>query len=254
MTATATALPIRHVEHCMGTVFSFRIETPGVPRAVLDEVVAWLHHVDRTFSTYRPDSVISRINAGTLVRADSPREVQDVLAACDRARDATDGYFDAYYDRPTLDPSGYVKGWAVQGASDRLRAAGSTNHCVNGGGDVACVGRAEPDRLWRVGIADPHRPGQLLHTLTGEGPLAVATSGLAERGAHIVDPHFATAATDLAAVTVVADDLVRADVCATAAVAMGPGRCRQWLAAQDGVRAVIVHADASVATVGFPDS
>ena len=41
-----------------------------------------------------------------------------------------------------------------------------------------------------------------------------------------------------------------ADVAATAAVAMGPGRARDWLAAR-GARAVIVYEDGRVETVGL---
>lgn len=44
----------RHVEHCMGTVFSFDIRPPGVDASVIAEAVKWLHWVDRTFSTYKP--------------------------------------------------------------------------------------------------------------------------------------------------------------------------------------------------------
>ena len=47
----------------------------------------------------------------------------------------TRGYFSSMY-AGRLDPSGLVKGWAVQRASDLLVAAGSRRHCVNGGGDM----------------------------------------------------------------------------------------------------------------------
>ena len=234
-------VPLRHVEKCMGTVFSFHLATPGLHRGVLLPVLAWLHDMDELFSTYRPDSAISRMNAGALREADADDEVRHVLAECDRYRVLTDGYFDARADG-RLDPSGYVKGWAIQTASDMLHAAGSTDHCVNGGGDVACVGRPAGDRPWRIGVADPHRPGDILRTVTGDGPIAVATSGLAERGAHIVDPHTRRPATGLASVTVVTMDLLAADVYATAAVAMGPERGADWLGRQPGVLATLVTA------------
>ena len=67
-----------------------------------------------------------------------------------------------------FDPSGYVKGWAIERAARILTTAGSASHLVNGGGDVQCVG-GRPDAAtspagvppWRVGIADPLRPGRL---------------------------------------------------------------------------------------------
>ena len=39
-TPTEIRLPRRHVEHCMGTVFSIDVRSPGVDAAAIDEVVA----------------------------------------------------------------------------------------------------------------------------------------------------------------------------------------------------------------------
>ena len=80
-------------------------------------------------------------------------------------------------------------------------------------------------RAWTVGIAHPHRAGVLLDTLTLTAG-AVATSGTAERGEHIWDPVHRRPARGLAAATVAARDIVRADVLATAAVARGVGAAR----------------------------
>jgi FAD:protein FMN transferase len=248
--AGPTALPVTHVEACMGTMFSFRIAAPGIDRPTLDAALRWLHAMDAMFSTYRSDSEISRINAGTLRLPDAAREVRNVLADCERLRSDTDGFFDARPAGTRLDPSGYVKGWAIQHVADLLARAGSVNHCVNGGGDVVCAGRPQPGRGWRVGIADPFRRHALLTTVEATGPIAVATSGLAERGAHIFDPHTGRPVTEIVSVTVVAADLVTADVCATAAAAMGLDRAGKWLANRSDVRAVVVSASAQVSYVG----
>ena len=240
---TAAALPVRHVEHCMGTVFSFDVRSPGVDWADFERVLRWLHETDARFSTYRADSEISRIAAGTLPVAEAHTDVRTLLAACREMQGVTGGYFSAYA-AGRLDPSGYVKGWAIGVADEMLRAAGSVNHCVNGGGDVSCSGAPVPSRGWRVGIADPSLPGRLLHSVAARGPLAVATSGSAERGAHIVDPHTGQRPSDLLAVTVVSSDIVRADVYATAAVAMGAAG-EQWLRCAD-VEAIVVDADGGV--------
>ena len=241
--ADPTAMPVSHVERCMGTVFSFRVPSPGVGRHALDDAVTWLHAMDAVFSTYRPDSEISRLDAGTLRLADASPVVREVLTACEGFRIDTDGFFDARADGRTLDPSGYVKGWAIARVADLLAAAGSVNHCVNGGGDVACAGRPAPGRGWRIGGSDPFHRGRLLDVVEGTGPVAIATSGLAERGAHIVDPHTRRRVTGLASVTVVAADLCTADVYATAATAMGEERAVDWLGARPSVRALVVAAD-----------
>jgi thiamine biosynthesis lipoprotein len=81
---------------------------------------------------------------------------------------------------------------------------------------------------------------------------AVATSGTAERGAHVIDPHTGRAALDLASVTVVGPELVTTDVYATAALAMGSGAAA-WLSGLEGYEAFVVGADAGTwHTPGFP--
>lgn len=229
----------------MGTVFSFDIRGSGVASSELRAVLDWLHETDARFSTYRPDSEISRIADGFLDVADAHPDVTAVLAECDVLEIETNGYFSARASG-RLDPSGYVKGWAVHTASEMLAATGSTAHCVNGGGDIACYGRPSADREWRLGIADPLHPGGLVRTVIGAGPLGIATSGTAERGAHVIDPHTGTRPDALASVTVVADDVVRADVRATAAMAMGEEGVA-WLAALHDVRSIVVRRDGTVA-------
>jgi FAD:protein FMN transferase len=119
----------------MGTVFSFDVREPGVPECVLDEAAALLSAIDGTFSTYRKGSEVSRLARGELGIESCSPEVRFVLAECERYRLLTGGYFSACA-AGALDPSGYVKGWAIERVSDLLRRAGSTRHCVNGGGDV----------------------------------------------------------------------------------------------------------------------
>jgi FAD:protein FMN transferase len=200
--------------------------------------------VDALFSTFRPDSEISRLNRGELdVRRSHPL-VREVIGLCAEARRRTDGYFDAR--RPGFrggwyDPSGLVKGWAVERAG-ALLAARLPGHdwYVNAGGDVA-LHVADPDRpAWRVGIEDPRDRTRVLGVLALRSG-GVATSGLAARGAHIVDPHTGRPATAVVAATVVGPSLRWADVCATAAVARGRDAAG-WLATQ-GVEGLLVTSD-----------
>jgi FAD:protein FMN transferase len=243
-----TATIARHVEHCMGTVFSFDVRTPGVDGAVFADIVRFLHDVDERFSTYRPDSEISRVSRGELAVGQCHRDVVEILDRCAELEDETGGYFSAYADG-TLDPSGLVKGWAIERASDLLVAAGSTSHCVNGGGDVQCVGESAPGVPWRVGIANPHRVGEILTVVAGRD-IAVATSGTAERGAHILDPHTRRAPSGLASVTVVGRRLSDVDPYATAAFAMGL-RARGWIDGLAGHWGFGVNDDGTTWTAGF---
>jgi FAD:protein FMN transferase len=246
---------LRHAEEVMGTVVSFDVPAVARDSGALARAIRWLHWADETFSTYRPASDVSRLARAEATLADCAPEVAEVLAACDALAGQTGGYFTAY-PAGTLDPSGYVKGWAVEEAARIIAAAGSAAHTVNGGGDIQCAG-GRPDGTpagarWRVGISSPFRAGTLALVVAGRG-FAVATSGIAERGAHIMDPVASRPATGLASVTIVGPSLTLADAYATAAFAMGPERAREWTEdAIDGYEAFAIAPDGTTwQTSGF---
>jgi len=203
-------------------------DVPGSARAdgSLDAAIAWLHWADRVFSPYRADSDVSLLARAEVTVDGCAPEVAEVIAACAVIRGRSGGYFTAS-PGGRFDPSGYVKGWAVERAAALLSRAGSADHLVNGGGDVQCAGGRGPGQSWRVGIADPLRPGRLALVVEARD-CAVATSGSAERGPHIVDPHTGRPAAGLASLTVVGPSLALADAYATAAFAMGPSLARDW--------------------------
>jgi thiamine biosynthesis lipoprotein len=234
---------IRRVEHCMGTVFSIDVRAaPGCDAVAVEDALSWLRWVDTTFSTYKPDSQISRLGRGQLDLDECAPEVAEVLTNCQQLEADTQGYFSAYATG-SLDPSGFVKGWAIKHASDLLVAAGSRNHCVNGGGDVQCAGASSRTTPWRVGIADPLNPGRLAAIVIGTD-IAVATSGSAERGGHIINPHARTSPSALASVTLVGRDLASTDAYATAAFTMGD-QAPDWIEDLDGYEGLIIRGDGS---------
>lgn len=240
-----------HHEPVMGTVVSFDVRSPdpqAAPAAVAD-AVDWLHWVDRTFSTYRADSQISRLGRGELAEAACSPEVGGILALCERLRDATGGFFDARAGG-RLDPSGVVKGWSVDRASAILLAAGCADHVIAAGGDIRLRGRPAPGKDWHVGVTHPAQLDAYCAALhLAEG--AVATSGTYRRGPHVIDPHRRRPATELAAVTVVGPNLTQADAFATAALAMG-WQAPAWLDQLADHQALVIGADGrSWQTAGF---
>ncbi len=240
-----------HVEHCMGTAFSIDIRDSGDWSQAIDEVVAWLHHVDGVFSTYRTDSDVSRLGRGEGSLADLDPDIAVVLELCAEVQAETAGCFSATAGG-VFDPTGLVKGWAIERASALLRDRGALNHAVNGGGDAQLAGSAGPGRPWTVGVVDPCDGSRVLTTLAGVD-FAIATSGTAERGVHIIDPHTALPATALASATVVGPSLTYADAYATAAFVMGTGASR-WMDGIDHYAVLLIdpagHSSASTAWPG----
>jgi FAD:protein FMN transferase len=218
----------------MGTTVSIEIQPPFVSDAAIDAVVAGLHDIDARFSPYKPDSEISRLTRGQLAEADASPDVRHVIAACEHLSIATGGAFDARRHRADgrLDPSGFVKGWAIEEAAWRIDAAGGRNYWINAGGDIVARGEAEPGRPWRVGIRHPDHADKVAAVLA-VSDRAVATSGAYERGEHISDPRMGRAAAGLRSVTVVGARLAFTDAYATAVYAMGLDGL-SWLATERG--------------------
>ena len=246
----ASAARVRHAEPVMGTVVSFDVPVAARAGGSLEEALSWLHWVDRVFSPYRPDSDVSLLAEGaTTVGACAP-EVAEVIEACAAVGLRSGGYFTGT-PGGRFDPSGYVKGWAIERAAGLLSRAGSASHLVNGGGDVQCAGARTTGDPWRVGIADPFRPGRLA-LVVAVTDSAVATSGVAERGAHIVNPHTGLPPAGLASITVVGRSLALTDAYATAAFAMGTELARDWTESLDGCEAyAITESGDTWQTAGF---
>jgi thiamine biosynthesis lipoprotein len=239
----AGSIPLRRVERIMGTAIGIDVRSPGLAAGVLYAAFALLRDVDARYSTYRPDSEVSRLIRGELDEADAPPELRAILGLCEDLRRTSDGYFDIRGHRPDgrPDPTGLVKGWAVEEASLLLDAAGATDYAINAGGDAIARGEPESGRAWRVGIRHPGQPDRVAAVLAIRDR-AVATSGAYERGDHIVDPHTGHAARELLSVTVVGPSLTFADAYATAAFAMGlPGL--PWVHGHPGYGAFAITAD-----------
>ena|GEM_PF-47050 len=239
---------VERVEHVMGMPVIVEVCDVGFDETVLDRLFAWLRFVDETFSTYREDSDISRLNRGEIGLADAHPSVRSVLGRCESLRLRTSGYFDvaAPMRGPGggVDPSGFVKGWAVEGAGRLLRRAGAKRWCVNAGGDICLSGAPHGQELWRVGIQHPVERLAVAAVL-GLRAGAVATSGAYERGAHIVDPHTRRAPEGVLSVTIVGPDLAVADAYATAAFAMGRAGA-EWAATLPGHGAIVILDDHTI--------
>jgi thiamine biosynthesis lipoprotein len=222
-----------------------------VARAAWAGVMETLRRVDRVFSTYRADSAVSRLGRGEIGLEDCPPEVAEVVELGAAAERESGGAFSIRLPRPdgavVLDPSGVVKGWAVERAAGGLRALPDTDFCLSAGGDMTCRTldpRASP---WRIGIedpADPRRIRAVVPVFTG----AVATSGTAHRGSHLVDARTGRQPVGVASVTVVAACLTWADIDATAAYAQGPEAAR-WLETRPGRSGLVVWGDGTLTAV-----
>jgi thiamine biosynthesis lipoprotein len=248
----------RRVEHVMGMPISLALRGRHAETTQSDEawnaVLEQLRWVDRVFSTYRADSLVSRIDRGELSIEECPPELNEVLALGAKAETESGGRFSVWLPdgrgARRLDPSGVVKGWAAQRASGVLAALDDTDFCLSAGGDMVCH-VADPGRpAWRIGVEDPSDPQRILAVIPVRDG-AVATSGATHRGSHIVDPRTPDGepVAGVASVTVVGTDLTWADIDATAAYAHGR-QAADWLRGRALVSALVVWPDGSTTVVG----
>ena len=247
------------VEQIWGTAIGVDVRDPVAP-ATVDAVFDWFRRVDDLFSTWRDDTEISRLGRGELRLTDASPEVRTVLALCDRITEESRGAFDITIGADPrvepregfgpIDPSGLVKGWALDRAGEMLQREGVVDFSINAGGDVLTHGRPEPGALWRIGIQHPW-DRMSIAAVVGGTDLAVATSGRYERGEHIIDPRTGAPPAGLMAVTVVGDELAIADGYATAAVVLG-AEGMEWVAGMAGIEAMGITDDRTVVTTaGF---
>lgn len=203
----------------MGTVVS--VSTPVAPASpsLRRAVEAGFASFDGEFSRFQPDSAISRIARGDLLLMDAGPRVRDAYARSLEWRSLTNGDFTPHRPDGALDLDGIVKALAIEQAGELLADAGMTDWCLGCGGDVLMAGSASDGVPWTIGIADPDAAGTLIARVPMvDGRRAIATSGTSERGEHIWR---AAPAGGMRQVTVVARDIVTADVLATAILSAG---------------------------------
>ena len=213
------SLAVHRVVNVMGMPVTVHVVDDTARNEAIDAVFDDFALLDRTFSPFIRDSAVSRINRGELRSEDAGHLVTQAIELCRLYEQATDGYFSAWIDG-RFDPSGLIKGWAIDRACSILDSNGYRDYFVDAGGDIQTRGRNAEGGPWRVGIRNPVERDKVARVVLASG-LAVATSGTYEKGEHILDPHSGKPAKAWLSFTVAGPDIVQADVFATACFAMG---------------------------------
>lgn len=234
----------------MGMPITIEIVDPSASDAG-EEAFAWFEAVDARFSLYRPDSEITALNAGRVDGANASPAMREVLALAARTKDQTNGYFNICRPQGDLDPSGIVKGWAIQKAAQIIRRSGARDFYVDAGGDIQSAGKNSLGAAWSIGIRNPFEPTEIVKKIAPQG-LGVATSGSSARGQHIYNPHApAEPISAIVSLTILGPDVLEADRFATAAFAMGEAGLG-FIERLDGFEAYCIDAGRRAAwTSGF---
>ena len=242
----------RQTRLMMGMPITIDIPGAGSDRA-LTPIFDLFDEVDARFSPYRDDSEVSAINAGRLSTAQASPEMAEILEIAAQMKTESGGYFDIRHPDGHLDPSGVVKGWAIQRAAQRILGEGFADFYVDAGGDIQTGGTDADGQDWTIGIRNPFDQDQIVKAIAPRGH-GVATSGSYIRGDHIYDPHSpGQVIKAIVSLTVIGPDVLKADLHATAAFAMGAGGI-QFIDAVPGLEGYVIHADRTAQqTEGFKE-
>lgn len=223
--------------------------------------------VEETISEWRPGSQATLLNRNA-GKGWVPigRDLMEILIVAREVSEITEGAFDITFASPDrqatykdvelipelslarlarrrvkIGVSGIAKGYIVDRMSEVLRQNGFRRFLVNAG-DLYASGR------WEVGIHDPDNPQEKPVCLLTVKDLAVSTSGLYERGPHIIDPRTRRAVSPLKSVTVIAKESALADAFATGAFVLGKDHLQGLAEEVSGI--LFIDSGGGVGTVG----
>lgn len=209
---------IEHTEIVMGIPITVKI-MDAADKKVINKIFKYFKDIDARYSPYKKTSELTAINNGLPVE-DASAEMQYVLSLCKETKELTNGYFNIN-NGESIDPSGLVKGWAIQNAANQLWLLGFENFFIEAGGDVAVSGLGHNEQPWTLGIRNPFDINKIVKTLIVTN-CGAATSGTYIRGDHIYNPKRAdNKPSGIQSITVIGPNIYEADRFATAAFAMG---------------------------------
>lgn len=143
--------------------------------------------------------------------------------------------------------SAIAKGYAVDKVAEAMDALGINHYLINIGGELRAKGVNEEGKAWQVGVEKPHITGGIVQVVALDNA-SIATSGDyrnyieidGKRFSHTIDPTTLKPIYHrLASVSVVSEKASTADALATAILAMGEVKGRQY-AEENGLSAFFI--------------
>lgn len=229
--------------------------------------------LENKVSEWQPESQTSLLNrsAGRYL-VPIGRDLTAILLLAAQVSEITDGAFDITFSSPDkkatyrnvvvlpafsiaylkskgvkIAVSGIAKGYLVDRMSDVLKENGFKKFLVNAS-DIYASGR------WNVGLRDPDDPrGEKTICNLKVKDRAVSTSGLYERGPHIINPKTRKAAVPhFKSVTVIAKSSALADALATGAFVLGKDQIPTLLKKVPDVTVVLIDTSSPPSCVPLP--
>ena len=186
----------------------------------------------------------------------SPQKLTETMAKVGRSGLLVSGDRIALVKRgAAITLNGIAQGYATDRVVERLCGAGLSATLVNIG-EIRAIGARPDGTPWRIGLADPDRPGVLTETVDLVDR-AVATSAGAGfrfdskgRFTHLFDPATGRSPSLYRTVSVIAPTATEADALSTAFSSMPLSRIERIVAVRPNLQARIVEADGTLIVCG----
>jgi thiamine biosynthesis lipoprotein len=154
-----------------------------------------------------------------------------------------------------IDLGGVAKGYALNKATEKLKAYGIKSALVNAGGDIRVIGVRPEGSPWRLGVQDPRNSEAIAVKIPMTDWDTVQTSGDYQRFfmregtryAHILDPKTGRQPRELTSVTLVYKSVVGVtDIASSGIFVLGVDKGREVLARFPGVEAIMITGEGKV--------
>lgn len=208
----------------------------------IDKAFERLEEINSVYSPYISTSDLSRLWSGEIDLKHQSDEFKNIYKECIRYEKITKGYFSAFFEK-RYNPTGYVKGWAASEAGKKLEQQAIYDYCVNLSGDMKLS--SSGTKIWKISIKDPFKDKSQIAILAIKNG-SIATSGNYERGNHIINPKNPELPSDLVSVSVVGEDIITADVLATALFVMGSKKAKMFINKFSGYEALFIKKDGRI--------
>lgn len=185
-------------------------------------------------------------------RVPAPQEIEAALKLVDYGKVSVDNAGVTLGERGMrIDLGGIAKGYAADRAVEIYRRHGIKRALLDLGGNIYACGS------YRIGIRDPLGEAGAVSAVITASDTSVVTSGGYERffesGGktyhHILDPQTGyPAENELASVTIVCENSMRADALSTALFVMGLDKGLEFAQAREDIEAVFITADRKIYT------
>ena len=286
--------------HALGTTFHLTFE--DLNNSILEhQIDSIIHRVNKSMSTYLPNSDISKINQGdTTIIVD--KMFQEVFNKSIKIYNETNGAFDPTigilvnawgfgpdkmienldsshvvnmldfvgldkvklkkdriykkYNNMYIDFNAIAKGYAVDVIGRFLESKNIKNYLVEIGGEIRAQGVNQNNKPWRVAIEKPNFDGsRSFQTTIDLKNESIATSGnyrkykidskTGKKYAHTIDTKtgFPSKSNLLSASVIAEMDCADVDAYATALMAMGFKKSKQFLVKHSNLKGLLIYSD-----------